>query len=508
MNWKIVFAITGFVLLGEREISAQIYSYPEQALSLTRIQPGGTARIRAMGGVQTALGGDLSSAYYNPGGLGMYNRSDFAFTPGYTVANSSANYLGTTTDTNKTSLIVPNFGVAFHTSKDGSKGLWGGTFAINFNRINDFNNSYSYHGTNQANSIIDYFISAANGTDISQFQKGTNSTPEGFNYNTPVGLAFNNYLIGPASELNPSNPKDQYFSYVPLQDIIQDETIKTSGAQNQWSFSYGVNFNDKIFVGGGLGLATLSYKTSVVYNETYAINPLKSMQLKENFEMSGNGVNLTLGMIARPLDQLQLGFSLATPTSYQINENYNATVSSNWNNFNYPVTPPLTSPLTKQSESTDNVINSYSLSTPWRFSGGMAFFIEKHGFISADVEYLSYGASHYSGKSGSDQDNKDIKNLYKSVLNIRVGGEYRLNSYRFRAGYNFMPDPYQSPQNGVDRSISSYTAGFGYRQEKYYIDLALVYQQGNSTHSPYSNSPNVTLANAATSVIFTIGFPF
>ena len=224
--------------------------------------------------------------------------------------------------------------------------------------------------------------------------------------------------------------------------------------------------------------------------------------------MSGNGVNLTLGMVARPLDQLQLGFSLATPTSYQINENYNATLSSNWNSFNYPITPPLTSPLTKLSESTDNIISSYSLSTPWRFSGGMAFFIEKHGFLSADVEYLSYGASHYSGKSGSDQDNKDIKNLYKSVLNIRVGGEYRLNSYRFRAGFNMMPDPYQSPQNGVDRSISSYTTGFGYRQEKYYIDLALVYQQGNSTHSPYPSSPNVTLANKATSVIFTIGFPF
>ena len=496
--------IAGFVWLVPGESSAQVYSYAEEALSISRIQAGGTARIRAMGGAQNAVGGDLSSAYYNPAGLGMYNRSDFALTPGISFAGSSADYLGTTTSASKSNFMVPNLGVAFHTGKDGTKGLWGGTFAINFNRTNDFNTTFSYKGTNSVNSIIDYFVNAANGRDSTQFQSGNSTRPEGVNYNNPVGLAYNNYLIGPLSDFYAGGSKIIYDSYVPYQDIVQDETIKTSGAQNQWSFSYGVNFSDKFFIGGGLGLTTLSYRTSTVYNETYTKDPLIKMQLQQNLELSGSGVNLTLGTIIRPIDNFQVGISMATPTSYQINETYNASMTSNWNNFYYYPTTKLTS----EKAETDIVTSTYNLSTPWRFSGGLAFFIQKHGFISADAEYLSYGSSKYSTKSGADQDNQEIKSLYQSVLNLRVGGEYRMDSYRFRAGYSYMPDPYINSPNGVSRTITSYTAGAGYRQEKFYVDLALILQQGNSTHSPYGGSPNVTLANYATTVVFTVGFPF
>ena len=70
---KVVPTIAGFVLLVMSECMAQ--SYVEEALLISRIRSGGTARIQAMGGVQNALGGDISSAFYNPAGLGMYNRS-------------------------------------------------------------------------------------------------------------------------------------------------------------------------------------------------------------------------------------------------------------------------------------------------------------------------------------------------------------------------------------------------------------------------------------------------
>ena len=128
--------------------------------------------------------------------------------------------------------------MAFHSAKDGSKGIWGGTFAINFNRINDFNETFSYSGTNENNSIIDYFLYNANGTDISQFSSN------GFNYNTPTGLGYFNYLIGPQNILNPPGPNNQYFTDVTGKPI-QKEVVKSSGSQNQTSLSYGVNIADK-----------------------------------------------------------------------------------------------------------------------------------------------------------------------------------------------------------------------------------------------------------------------
>ncbi len=507
MNFKVVLAIAGFVLLAGKEATAQISSYAEEALMISRIRPGGTARMQGMGGVQNALGGDLSSAYYNPAGLGMYNRSDFSFTPAYVMANTSSTYLGNNTSENKNSLIIPNLGIAFHTNKDGSKGLWGGTFAINFNRINDFNNSFSYQGTNKDNSIIDYFINNANGTGTSQFNSNT-----GYNFNTPTGLAYNNYLIGPKTILGPTGDSTQYFtdvSGIPL----QKETVKNSGAQNQWSFSYGANFNDKIFVGGGIGLTTFKYKSQTTYTESFsdAAQPMSYMQLDESLSLSGSGINATLGTIIRPMDAFQFGLSVATPTSYLITDNYNATMSSTWKNFQYE--PGVV--LNNEHFATDLVTSNYNLSTPWRFSGGATFFIQKRGLISADAEWLNYSSTNFSSTTTGvsySGDNTKIKGLYKSTVNIRVGGEYRVNNYRFRAGYSMMPDPFQTQQNGVDRSLYSYSVGLGYRTSSFYVDMAVIYGQGNKSYRPYTvntpTSPLVMLNNTSTSIMFTIGIPF
>src|SRR5258708_11980230 len=121
MQVKVVLAITGFVLLSANKVLSQ--SYAEEALLISRIRPGGSARVQGMGGVQNALGGDISSAYYNPAGLGMFNHSDFSFTPAYAIANSSSSYLGNSSTENKTNLVLPNFGIAFHSPNNESKGL-------------------------------------------------------------------------------------------------------------------------------------------------------------------------------------------------------------------------------------------------------------------------------------------------------------------------------------------------------------------------------------------------
>jgi len=507
MKMKIVIAIAGFVLLASNEILAQIPSYGEEALLFSRYKPGGTARIQGMGGVQNSLGGDLSSAYYNPAGLGMYNRSEFSITPGYYIANSNASYLGNSSSASKGTFIIPNIGIAFFKQKDGEKGIWGGTFAINYNRTNDFNNTFTYSGRNTDNSIIDHFIADANGTDKSQFDSQT-----GFNYNTPTGLAYNNYLIGPMTVLDPANDPKQYFTDVSgIPD--QSETVVNSGSQHQVSFSYGVNLKDKVFLGGGIGLASFNFNSNTTYTEKFtdAGQPMSEMQLKENLSLSGSGINATFGAIVRPVDQFQVGLSVATPTSYLVTDNYNASMTSNWNNFTYQ--PGIV--LNKEMYATDLVTSNYNLHTPWRVTGGATFFFGKKGLISADAEWISYANAKYSANMSGDNydaDNNTIKGLYKSVVNLRVGGEYRLKQFRLRTGYNLMPDPFQVQQNGVDRTISSFSLGAGYRITNFYCDLAVVMGQGNSSYRPYRvnspQSPLVTLNNSATSVLLTIGFPF
>lgn len=52
----------------------------EDAIRFSRISPFGTARSAAMGGAFGALGGDLSTLSTNPGGIGVFRKSEASFT--------------------------------------------------------------------------------------------------------------------------------------------------------------------------------------------------------------------------------------------------------------------------------------------------------------------------------------------------------------------------------------------------------------------------------------------
>ncbi len=497
MKRTIALTILGWAWFAASTVMAQ--SYPEEALILSRTTPGGSARIQAMGGAQLALGGDISSAYANPAGLGMYNRSDVSLTLGLANPSFTSTYLGNNMTSSLSNFMIPNGGIAFHASQDGSSGFWGGTLGISYNRISNFNETFSYQGTNPDNSIIDYFITDANGNDTGQFGNS------GFQYNTPTGLAYYNFLIGPQDILVPPGPSDQYFT-----DVTgipqQSETVKNSGSQSQWNLSYGVNLNDKVFLGAGLGIVKARYERETTYTERFfdVGGPMSEMQLKENVTIDGTGINFTAGVIARPFSSLQAGLSISTPTAFEIDDQYQASMSTSWNNFVYG--PGDT--LNNESASTDQVVSTYSLSTPWKIGLGLAYFFGKHGFLTTDVEWLNYSKTRFSGESDWSLDNDDIDLLYRSVFNLRAGGEYRLNNYRFRAGYSYMPDPFKSPQNSIDRAIWSITTGVGYRVNKFYVDIAYIYSSGTASYNPYPFSPVVSQKKTTPSILLTVGFPF
>lgn len=516
-NWSIW--LIGIVMLLPNLMWAQ--STSETALLFSRIKPGGSARIQGMGGVQTSLGGDYSSAFSNPAGLGMFNRSEISITPGFNTAKITSDYLDNTGTETKTNLSIPGLGLVFQTEQEGRKGFLSGAFSVSFNRVNNFNQNFSYQGTNNKNSIIDYFIEDATGFDPDSFIN------DGENINTPTGLAYRNYLIEDSTFNDPNASRFEYLSVMgvfpnnpnDIRETFQKENIKTTGAQNQWSFAYGANLSDKIFFGAGIGFSTLQFQTKKTYTESDFnfildpdFNPLNSLVLEEELRISGSGVNGTFGMIFRPIDMVQLGVSYTTPTLYKLADSYRATLSTEWNDFDYFGDGNT---LNEVSEESDELISEYDLRTPSHLNIGGTIFFQKYGFISADVELVNYsGAKYSSGVSGISfsSDNENIKALYQSTLNYRVGGEFRFSNYRARAGFSYMQDPFKSEQNDISRKITSLSGGLGYRAEKFYVDFAVVYTQGDASYRPYRvnsvDSPLVSIKNKNTLAIVTLGFPF
>lgn len=501
----------------------QAQNFTETALLFSRVKPAGSARIMGMGGVQTSLGGDYSSALSNPAGLGMFNRSEFTISPGFNSATVNSEYLNNKSSDSKTNLHIPAFSLVFQTEQDGRKGFLSGTFAVTFNRVNNFNQVFSYQGDNASNSIIDYFMDDAYGINPVNFDYQNNGDNSYFN--SLPGLAYNTYLIDNVGQ----DQNGEYIYGSPLQtfgdpdDIrwaLQNETIRTTGSHNQWNLSYGANLSDKLFLGAGLGLSTIRYRSEKQYAESdfffeldpnYA--PLDRLDLVEELQIRASGINATLGTIFRPMDIFQIGLSYTTPTLLSVTDVYRSELTTEWNNFDYFGDGQTI--LNDESEYTDEIISEYSLRTPGKLSVGAVVFINKYGFVSADVDLINYaGARYSSGLSGIsfDSDNRSIKDAYQTTANVRLGAEFRMDKLRFRAGGSFMPDPFKTEQNNSSRNITSFSGGVGYRTQKFYADFAIVFSQGANTYRPYSvnlpNSPLVTMDNKTSFGMITLGFPF
>lgn len=507
-------------------LSVQVWAqgFVENALLFSRTKPGGSARIQAMGGAQIALGGDFSSALSNPAGLGMYNRSEFTFSTALNTYKTDAEHLGTTSNDSKNIFNIPGLSYVHHIPTE-KGGFLGGSFGGTMTRTNDFNTTFQYEGIDDASSIIDYFEERAAGYSINEVP-GYPDIPL-LSFDVPEGLAYLTYLITPINEdpnnTNPVAPDDyvNYFSDLDtlwnngvedIRTLNRSQKVNVTGAQYQWSLAYGGNFNDKLFFGASLGITTLRYKYSTTYQESdYSFSeypgydPLNNLELDEDIDIDGTGVNFTLGLIYRPVDFMQVGVSFVTPTYYELSDSYSARLRADWNasaGYGY------------QDESSEPLIADYSLTTPLKFSAGAVFFIGKYGFVTGDIEFVNYSKSKYNSDTPGvsfSPENQDISFYYTNVINYRMGAEFRYNIFRLRGGYNIQNNPYKT-EFDVDRKITTFSTGAGVRFAKFFIDIAWLNSKSESSFSPYvfqdGTGPVADLSNKTTSGMLTLGFTF
>lgn len=482
--------------------SAQI-GYFEDALRFSQFRSTGSARIMGLGGTQMSLGGDVSNIHTNPAGLGFFRRSELSLSPSFGTWNNESNFLGQIQEDRTGNFSVPNLSFVISKPKGPltTGAFRGGSFGISFNRTNLFNTQFGYYSDLIGNSSIqDFFVRNANGRN--------EQTVENLGL---TGLAYLTYLINPVIDENGNHANNEYF---PITDTYpyQDELVTTDGRISQTSLSYGANFHNKFFVGAGLGLTSLSYNSIKVFGEEFFDEPLSTMRIEENLSMDGFGANVNLGIIYKPIEEVNLGLNFQSPTWYRINEQYEARMVNQFNNYYFEQEDIV---LGREEAQTPIVLGTYNLNTPMRLSGGATFFIGKNGFISADIDYLDYSASRINSRDFNPaEDNQEIRALYGQTFNYRVGGEFRLDIFRLRAGYAYYGDPFSGSPN-FDRSTQQISGGLGVRLEKFYVDFALTGMAFDQLYSSYNyleNGVNIgpvtEIRNNITSGMLTLGFNF
>ncbi|MBW8049597.1 MAG: hypothetical protein FVQ77_04515 [Cytophagales bacterium] len=488
------------------QIDPGAFGYYIDALRYSQTRFGGTARIQGMAGAQTALGADMSTLAGNPAGLGAFRHSIFSITPSLGFGNTesdfctSANSCTTSTDT-KSNFNISNIGIVFtNLSDDDSPGTWrAATYGISFTRLNNFHNRFIYEGVNKNNSMTDYFVEITNGIPVTELDQ------EFEQITSFQGLAYWTFLTNPDDLVN-----NTYYSFITGDTVSQQEIVETTGAQNQWDLAYGANYDDQLFVGASLGIASIRYIEKKEFREDVIADTIENLRyfvLNDYYKTIGTGINLKFGLIYRPSDLVRAGIFIQTPTYYSMTDDYQTDITAYFDNVS------ITSGYASiEQRSLEEGTFSYKLTTPYRLSGGVALFAGKKGFLSTDVEYVAYNSADLNGGGLTFQgDNKTIKKLYKPAVNLKVGGELRFEIFRVRAGFALYGDPYNNIDN-VNRKRTYITGGVGMREKDYFLDIAFVTSKYNSAYTPYTlndgSEPFATVKNSFTSLLFTFGTVF
>ncbi|MBC6608384.1 hypothetical protein H8B13_16275 [Hymenobacter sp. BT188] len=476
------------------------------ALRYSQLQFGGTSRTLGIGGANVAVGADLGNLVSNPAGLGLFQQSEVTFTPGLNIGNTTTSGTGAQLSESRNGLQIGSLGAVFVNRRpdDDNTSDWrAGAFAVGLNRINDFNTSFRYSGTVQDNQSFFQRLREPrllNGSLPQTLDDIINQDNTG-NYLDLEGLAYGAYLTN--IQDNGPGTAEQVVTVPRNGPIQQQETVVNEGSQTQFDFGYGASFRDKIYIGGAIGVVSTRFIQTRVFNEVGTDpNSGVNLTLRDNLETRGNGFNARLGAIYRPNDQVRFGASVQTPTFMQLDDTYSTSLTTQFTpaiefvNENGQVIERVSD----GSASTGGEF-SYGLTTPFRASGGVAVLIGKFGFVSGDLEYVNYPSARLkddsdTGLSGSfDSQNDAIAALYRPTVNLRIGGEARYNAFRFRMGYARYGSPYEG--SGLNGTQNYFTGGLGIRQNKFFLDVAGVYNTGNQYYRAYTlnsgNEPVITV---------------
>ncbi|MES2838154.1 MAG: hypothetical protein V4667_11560 [Bacteroidota bacterium] len=481
---KILGLLVGTSFLCSMQANAQ---NEVDALRYSQITFGGTARSTAMGGAFGALGADFSTLSSNPGGLGVYRKSEFSVTPSIYYQSTASDYNSVLNEDEKYNLNFNNFGFVLSNKigKDDDIPEWKFVnFGFGYNRYNNFNNRMFIQGRGTS-SILDTYLNDANGTspdNLDQFGSG---------------MAFNTYLIDTVpSTIN------RYFSDITSGGQTQQKTFESTGGMGETVFSVGGNYADKIFVGGTFAFPRVRYSEEVMYEEADDLNSIgffKSMQLNQRLNVTGSGFNFKGGIIFKPADFVRIGASLHTPSFFRLTETYSADITGNFDNGS-----------TYTSESPSGKFD-YRLKTPMRATGSLAFVLGKYAVISGEYEFVDYASAKLrSTKYNFNAENSEVKRKYTAAGNLRTGAEVKYENFAFRLGYALYGNPFKSGINNSTRN--NYTVGLGWRDEDYYLDVATVFS--NYKENYYLYDPSVTLVNPtkntinSKSFLLTFGYRF
>lgn len=465
------------------------------ALKMTQPELRGTARYMGIGGAFGALGGDATALKDNPAGLGVYRSSETTITLNHSIISSNTDWNNTQQKENKNNFGVNNFTYVMSIPlwKIKESGLLSSNFSFGFNRIKNFTRSFQATTDPTLHSFTDFIAdfttqsSSVYGTSLDDFKSTDSYDP----YTNPKVSWLS--LIGHQGYLtDPPSNGGNWQSILGNNSKVQPSTyVSENGNLNEYTFGWGGNFNNRLFLGINMNLLEVNYSLSENLNERFYQAQSTGFDLTSKYGLEGSGINLKIGAIYLPTDYIRIGAALHTPTLLTM---------SQYTNFNLNVDGKNNLYLPEKGFSQD-----IQLTSPLQAQGSIAFLFEKKGLIAAEYNFLNYRNMKFK-QDGSTKNFIDANNRMNSTLKnghiFKLGAEYKSNKHiSWRAGYVFSTSSHNnSDMTGKSLTLNTaftntgylqeentqyFTMGFGHRERFWFLDIAYVLRNERGNYYPY-----------------------
>lgn len=469
----------------------------DDALRFSVQWPSAGARLSGQAGAGIAGIRDFSALYVNPAGLGYLRSSQVAGAFSVLDVEDDARYEPTALEgqdpqiaTNVqriTDYGLGNAGLAYKfPTQRGSLVLAGGV-----NQRVTFERSLEYAGRNGANSITDTFLPFTGNFEV------LSNGDLAFDFDAPRRA----YEAG-AIEFDQEAFDNEEYPFVqavaPGTTIEQADEVIEEGQLSEISFGGAVEAAPGVMAGASINIAFGTYRFTRFYQEVDINNentpglyevitesgPLRGfdqLDVEETITSELAGVSFRGGLAAELTPNLRAGVVLETPTWYGIDETFGTRVTTFFDEGG-----SLASGQTGSSEF------DYSVRTPWRVGGGVAFNLGGLR-LTGDLELIDWTQLRLSADDVEFTDvNRRIRD-FNAVVNRRLGAEYRFDDLTVRGGYAYQPDPreveIQLPNDETtDRSKTFFAAGFSYQFDpQLRIDFSWMQEQLDDQYRPYAS---------------------
>lgn len=448
------------------------------ALRLTSDYRPTSARALGLSNAMTAVGGDIGALPFNPAAIAIFRKSLLSFSPQFAGSNAHATFLGQDGAASASDFSFGSLGIISVQDlklKNPNSSWRYFNYGFHFSRIRDFNFASRVQSVNLQSSLVDQFLDQANNPSIP-------FSAQGLNENFPFSAypAYMTYLINPTDTV-----RKLFTSPVPQGGIRQTDSVAMAGSVNEFAVSVGGNYEDKLMIGASLFLQSTNLSITQVFREEDVADSITGFNnfiyTQNNTAVGQIGIGLRAGMMYQPLKWLRFGLSITTPVSHILQDGYQTRLQTDMGitgQYNYS-TPA-------------NNFN-YTLTQPFRFNFGLAFFPNPLWLFSLDYEQTALNQIKMSASGFSDWSNNNnakIREVFNTRHSWRAGVERRLgknNQWVVRSGFHYSSSPFQSTvaTEGANQSSWGLAFGGGYRTNNFSFDLGYGQTWQNQYRSMY-----------------------